>query len=999
MPVIGNKSVVITYPTDGAKLKCPFTATGTKPVGCEVEVAIGPLIKKTVSNANNTWSVLVEEGDLNDWKYTMTATCIDTSTGNIQSESSIQIAVDSTPPTIFTLAPLEGATYTPSHQEFHITVYDDISGVDTSTVNIKIDGSVVDDFTMNNVVSAEWPSPNPVYEFVIVRDLPTSGFRNFEFSISDYSGNTAVYGPIRFEIGSFSPVINIVKPYPGKVFGDYPIIFSVTASDMYCSDPLYPGKASFIIDGTTRIPYSDMTSTINNGLVSFEYKINRLPHGAHKWSFDVPDESDVTGSTGDIPFYVDAVGPSLKVVEPANNSFYKTNEVPFVIDAADDNGISTDTYTYMLTVSNSSSEDILDTVVTSMRTENVDVKTKRFSDTIKNLTDGAYTWSFYASDEKANDTTIESMVFTVDTVPPTITIIKPNLGMSYVKKKLELEFNVSDSMSGVSLESYDRTLRIDDVDVPSGNMSIIGVDATTTKFKYITDISKNGEHTFAFTIRDNAGNEATTGKVKFTIDATPPDIVTSVPNGYAFNSKNVSIVFDVSDSLSGVTDTSAFITIDGVEKDYKDLSYADIGEDDEIFRYTYTDPNMSEGVHTYSFRVSDNAGNEATTGEIVFVVDMTPPVISNIDLNGKAIENTYNWIYTTILRNGLSYKVIDNITTYVTRNTYIDGNLVGSSGEVVADYSEDLFVNEINNTTEVNATIDFFARTGKHTIRVECLDRAGNSDEFTLTVIIDKTPPSIEFVEETPGMVYGPMHYAGIFEFNVYDGSGDENSDSGLNIDSLKITLNGEILRPELYIIFEKTKVNGVNWPSGYYYNVSMPINLLADEQLLVDGENEINVEIYDNVKNVANETHFYIFDAAPPVVTITSPVPDQLYTSGPLDVTGYVEPEDIDQFITLTIDTGVSTETVDLRPGEEFSFSIPIDGEEGVYDFFVNASTESGYEEVEVVRFSYSIDTVGPEISDIFLYVNGKLVEEYPLSVEPGTVIEMEVYVSDMGV
>lgn len=417
---------------------------------------------------------------------------------------------------------------------------------------------------------------------------------------------------------------------------------------------------------------------------------------------------------------------------------------------------------------------------------------------------------------------------------------------------------------------------------------------------------------------------------------------------------------------------------------------------DYVFSYK-RDGVFPTGHHRLQLLAADKRGNTIASPVYSFVTDTDAPDLINVSWNGKPFTESFDWMYDRAMIGTLTYTVTDDFSANPIRKTYIDGNLVGaSSGEVTADYSETVTTDASTNSVNVTAKINFFA-TGRHDIRIEYSDDAGNNGWQTLTVIVDRTPPLIDFVEKTPGRIYNRENIH--IEFNVYDVYADASKASGIDIDSLKVSVNGEIIGSDMYNAGVYTSVDGVKWPYGYYYNVFLTdVSSLIDNQTIFEGENEISVEISDMLGNIAYASNFYVIDIDPPVVTITSPVPDELYTSSPLTVTGYVE-DNIDQAITLSIDPGVGrTEEIDVHLGEEFEFSVPFSGEEGVYNFYVYASTESGYNQEEVLYFSYRIDTVGPEILDIVWYVNGVMVEEYPAVVDPGASLTIEVTADDYG-
>ena len=81
------------------------------------------------------------------------------------------------------------------------------------------------------------------------------------------------------------------------------------------------------------------------------------------------------------------------------------------------------------------------------------------------------------------------------------------------------------------------------------------------------------------------------------VDRTPPEMNVSLKNGTIFNSRSVNISFSANDTLSGIS----FIEyrVDNGTFNYCDQSYISLD-------------NISDGLHSITIRISDNAGNIVT---------------------------------------------------------------------------------------------------------------------------------------------------------------------------------------------------------------------------------------------------------------------------------------------------------------------------------------------------------------------------------------------------
>jgi hypothetical protein len=113
-------------------------------------------------------------------------------------------------------------------------------------------------------------------------------------------------------------------------------------------------------------------------------------------------------------------------------------------------------------------------------------------------------------------------------------------------------------------------------------------------------IYPDGEHTIAFNVADS-GNRETTIERTFTIDNTPPAIISFTPQSGIVQSGNVSISVSVSDvsNVSGV-----YISIDGGP--WYTMAYS--REEGEAY-YGWNTEASDNGVHKVSIKVADSLGN------------------------------------------------------------------------------------------------------------------------------------------------------------------------------------------------------------------------------------------------------------------------------------------------------------------------------------------------------------------------------------------------------
>lgn len=181
-----------------------------------------------------------------------------------------------------------------------------------------------------------------------------------------------------------------------------------------------------------------------------------------------------------------------------------------------------------------------------------------------------------------DNTATESVDFNVDTSDPSISINTPSENMNISQNSVTLEWNATDSGSGV-----DRfEIRADD-----GNWMDIG-DHTSHEL----DGLSNGSHTVDVKAIDAAGN-IDIDTVNFTVDTMSPMISIHTPSAdEILEKKDVNINWTGDDEHSGIQYYE--IRID-------DGAWKDVGD-----KTSYTFEDLSAGEHSVMVKAVDNAGNE-----------------------------------------------------------------------------------------------------------------------------------------------------------------------------------------------------------------------------------------------------------------------------------------------------------------------------------------------------------------------------------------------------
>lgn len=216
-----------------------------------------------------------------------------------------------------------------------------------------------------------------------------------------------------------------------------------------------------------------------------------------------------------------------------------------------------------------------------------------------------------------------------DTTPPTIDVVAPSEDL-IADPAPTIVIEYGDVGSGIRLVSL--AISLDGVDLRPR------CEVTITRATCTPEPLADGPHTVEASVRDRAGNAASTS-AEFTTDATPPSI--DVEDDRIFfdgfetgdlerwsepalpalvtNDATPRLIVDFADSLSGLDLTTFALTVDGVDG----TASCVVGPR----RATCLLDALLEGVYDLGLSIDDLAGNQANL-DSVLTIDLTPPTVT-----------------------------------------------------------------------------------------------------------------------------------------------------------------------------------------------------------------------------------------------------------------------------------------------------------------------------------------------------------------------------------
>jgi parallel beta-helix repeat protein len=219
--------------------------------------------------------------------------------------------------------------------------------------------------------------------------------------------------------------------------------------------------------------------------------------------------------------------------------------------------------------------------------------------TLSNLFDGSHVLTVYANDTVGNMGRSDTILFEVNTTPPTIIVLSPE-NKTYSVDHVSLNFTVSEETSweGYSLDG-------------SANVTIAG--------NQTLDNISDGIHSIIVYGNDTAGNMGISNAVSFTVDTTPPNITQVLQDPSEKNvlpGETVTVNATVVDNISGMRRMNMNYTYTNGSLTFTDiLSMTNIQGN----IWTAKIPAFPYGTNvTYVVVAEDNAGNTITTQEMGF---------------------------------------------------------------------------------------------------------------------------------------------------------------------------------------------------------------------------------------------------------------------------------------------------------------------------------------------------------------------------------------------
>ncbi len=513
--------------------------------------------------------------------------------------------------------------------------YSDVSGIDTGSVLLIVDGS---DVTPSATVTPDNVLYNPVASLA-------DGMHNVSLEVTDNSipSNAAVmtwWFIVDTTIVDVTPpnITNLQPPDQSVIENDLPTIGAdyddlsgIDTGSVYLSvDSIEVTLQATVTSlGVTYTPAIPLTQGVHDAYLSLEDDSPNRNEAEISWWFEV-----------------NSLPPNVSNMLPANRSYVDDNTPEISASFSDDSGI--DTSSVILVVDS--------TNVTALAT--VTPTGVTYAPISPSLSEGIHNVFLSVADQSNEPkTTTVTWWFTVDTIPPTITNITPEDGSIIGDKDPEIGADIYDETSGIVEMSV--SFILENADTGGAVTGTLNILPQTTGIRFYPAILlPDGNYCAYLDVSDAAGNTATATWC-FSVDTTPPIIANQQPMNQSVVTTSTPTISATYHDATGINVSTVLLKVDSIDvtgsstKTSSSISFTLLsGLSDGVHTvYLYvediSEPSNAANV-TWSFTISTQTGDSDNDGlpddwEIDYFGDLSQNPSNDSDGDGLTNVQEYNF--------------------------------------------------------------------------------------------------------------------------------------------------------------------------------------------------------------------------------------------------------------------------------------------------------------------------------------------------------------------
>ncbi|MFN7942390.1 MAG: RHS repeat-associated core domain-containing protein [Thermoanaerobaculia bacterium] len=466
---------------------------------------------------------------------------------------------DTTGPSISIDSPMPGAVLSTNDPEIDLTYSDARSGVDSSTLELKVDA----------VARPSTCSAGPSSAACHLDEPLADGQRTISATVRDFDGNLSQPASITVSVDASPPMIVFENLVDGGVLQSNVPEIDLSFSDAGSGIDA-PTFAFEIEAGTSNVVFN----CSNDDATASCIPQSPLGEGSWRFSAHVSDFGGQVGFTG-ATIVVDTMAPALAVEAPLEGSATSTR--PTIAISWSDEGSGLDSQSLALTLDGATLA-----VTCSFATGQAQCAT------ISEIASGNHELRVTARDLIGHTSAevVRHFSASPDSVAPSLSILQPIDASSFDPAISPIVLQWSDDLSGVNPSTLTLSANGQPLTFSCGSSST-GASCDVT-----TPIS--GSQTLTARVHDFAGNPSALATAHFTVptsDTTPPRIlVTSPQSGSAVNVSPVTI--------HGSVDEPSVLTVNGASVAVR-----------STLQFAAGPYSLAPGLNVFYLHATDAAGN------------------------------------------------------------------------------------------------------------------------------------------------------------------------------------------------------------------------------------------------------------------------------------------------------------------------------------------------------------------------------------------------------
>jgi hypothetical protein len=499
----------------------------------------------------------------------------------------------------------------------------------------------------------------------------SNGTNSLTAKVTDVAGNTATSAAVVYTLSTTAPTVTeSLAIDTGSSATDH-----ITSNDAITGSGLANTVVHFTIDGV-----ASATTVTANAQGGWSFTPSGLADGAHTI---VASQTDSFGNTGtaSLSFTLDTTAPTIAITSAGGSTNQASQTITGTVDAADAGATVT----------------VLDgttTVGTAVVQSN-----GSWTATGVTLSNGSNSLTAQVTDLAGNTTTSSAVIYTLSTTAPTVT---ESLAFDTGSSATD-HITSNDAINGNGIANTVVHFTID------GTPSATTVTANAQgAWSFTPSGLADGAHTIVASQTDSFGNTGT-ASLSFTLDTTAPTIaITSAGGPTNQPSQTITGTVDAADAGATVT------ILDGTTAVGSALVQSN-------GNWTATGVTLSNGTNSLTAKVTDVAGNTATSAAVVYTLSTTAPTVTE----------------------SLAFDTGSSATDHITSNDAINGNGLANT---VVHFTIDGVASATTVTANAQGGWSFTPSgltDGAHTIVASQTDSFGNTGTASLSFTLDKVPPTV----------------------------------------------------------------------------------------------------------------------------------------------------------------------------------------------------------------------------------------------------------------